>query len=195
MPQRSDQQVQWVKRQDVTVPPTPQEQAGEVATRRAGSASPTPNRRLRFRFWRTWNRGWKRGTLPRLAKVQGVWEAGAEQQLWTCADGAWSMSALITFAAPRLSPAPLFIEIFEGMTTRDSRLGLATRGLLRTVFEAPSRGRRQRDLPRLPVPWEWPLFVDVVSDTAWSRRSRRTYYSRERRQCGRVTEILVPGSF
>ena len=36
-----------VKRQDVTVPPTPQEQAGEVATERAGGASPTPNRRKR----------------------------------------------------------------------------------------------------------------------------------------------------
>ena len=59
-------------------------------------------------------RAWKRGTLPRLVKVQGVWEAGAEQQLRTWADGAWSMSALIASAAPRLSPAALVIEFFEG---------------------------------------------------------------------------------
>ena len=141
-------------------------------------------------------RAWKGRTLPRLAKVQGVWEAGAEQQLWTCADGAWSMSALVAVAAPRLTPAALVLKIFEGMTTRDSRLGLATRGLLRTVFEAPSRGRRQRDLPPLPVPWEWPPFADVVLDTAGSCRSRRRHHSRERRQCGRVQKfwfLACPG--
>ena len=60
------------------------------------------------------------------------------------------MSALFAFAAPRLSPAALVIEIFEEMTTRDSRLGLTTRRLLWAVFEATSRGRRQRDL--LPLP-------------------------------------------
>ena len=213
-----------VKRQDVTVPPTPQEQAGEVATERAGGASPTPNRRKRrAAAWRSKLKGkegmdgnrhplpaledleparpkvvlrpgpGKRGSLPRLAKVQGVWEAGAEQQLWTCADRAWSMTALIAFAAPRLSPAALVIEIFEEMTTRDSRLGLTTRRLSRTVFEASLRGRRQRDLPPLPVPWEWPLFADVVLDTVWSRRSCRTHYSRERRQCGRVQKFSFLG--
>ena len=59
-------------------------------------------------------------TLPRLAKVQGVWEAGAEQQLWTCADRAWSMSAFVAVAAPRLTPAALVLKVFEGMTTRQS---------------------------------------------------------------------------
>ena len=134
-------------------------------------------------------RAWKGRTLPRLAKVQGVWEAGAEQQLWTCADRAWSMSAFVAVAAPMLTPAALVLKVFEGMTTRDSRLGLATRGLLRTVFEAPSRGRRQLDLPRLPVPWEWPLFADVVLGTAGSCRSRRRHHSRDRRQCDKVTGI------
>ena len=134
-------------------------------------------------------RAWKGRTLPWLAKVQGVWEAGAEQQLWACADRAWSMSAFVAVAAPRLTPAALGLKVFEGMTTRDSRLGLATRGLFRTVFEAPSRERRQRDLPRLPVPWVWPPFADVVLHTVGSCRSRRRHHSRERRQCDRVTGI------
>ena len=87
------------------------------------------------------------------------------QQLRTCADRAWSMSAFAAAAAPRLTPAALGLEVFEGITTRDSRLGLAARGFLRTAFEAPSRGRRQRDVPRLPVPWEWPPFAEVVLHT------------------------------
>ena len=130
---------------------------------------------------------------PKVVLRPGLWEAGAEQQLWTCADRAWSMTALIALAAPRLSPAALVIEIFEEMTTRDSRLGLTTRRLSRAVFEAPLRGRRQRDLPPLPVPWDWPLFADVVLDTVWSRRSCRTHYSRERRQCGRVQKFSFLG--
>ena len=165
MPQRSDQQAQSSNGEMSQYRPLPQEQAGEVTTRRAGGASPTPNRRKRrAAAWRTKLKG-KEGVdgnhhplpaledlepprakvvlrpgpgkaehYPRLAKVQGVWEAGAEQQLWTCADRAWSMSAFVAVAAPRLTPAALVLKVFEGMTTRDSRLGLATPGTLTDCF-------------------------------------------------------------
>ena len=43
-----------VERRDVSVPPTPQGQAGEATTRRAGGARPSPNRRKRrAAAWRT----------------------------------------------------------------------------------------------------------------------------------------------
>ena len=99
------------------------------------------------------------------------------------------MSAFVAVAAPRLTPAALVLRIFEGMSTRDSRLGLATPGLLRTLFEAPSQGSRQRDMPPLPVRWKWPPFAGVVLHAVGSCRSRRRHHNRERRQCGRVAEI------
>ena len=85
-------------------------------------------------------RAWKVLTQPWLAKVQGVWEAGAEQQLWTCANKAWSMSAFVAAAAPRLTPAAEVLRIVKGVSTRGGRLGLATPGLLRSVFGGPSWG-------------------------------------------------------
>ena len=134
-------------------------------------------------------RAWKGRAPARLAKMQGVWEAGAVQRLWACADRARSTSAFAAAAAPGLTPAALGLKVFEGITTRDSRLGLAERGLLRTAFEAPSRGRRQRDLLPLPVPWEWPPFAEVVLHAVDSCRSRRGHHSRVRRQRDRATGI------
>ena len=79
--------------------------------------------------------------LARLAKMQGVWEAGAVQRLWACADRARSMSAfLLRAAAPGLTPAALGLKVFEGITTRDSRLGLAARGTFTDCFCGPVAG-------------------------------------------------------
>ena len=135
-------------------------------------------------------RAWKGRAPARLAKMQGVWEAGAVQRLWACADRARSISAFAAAAAPGLTPAALGLKVFEGITTRDCRLGLAARGLLRTAFEAPSRGRRQRDLLPLPVPWEWPPFAEVVLHAVDSCRSRRGHHSRVRRQRDRAVSFV-----
>ena len=134
-------------------------------------------------------RAWKVLSQPWQAKVQGVWEAGAEQQLRTCAVKAWSMSAFVAAAAPRLTPAAEVLRIVDWMSTRDGRLGLATPGLLQTVFGGPSRERRQGDTPPLLVRWKWPPFADVVLHAVGTCRSRRRHHSGEHGQCGRVAEV------
>ena len=156
---------------------------------RSASASGFGGKGTRENKYCTSAGAWRVGTLPRIASVQGVWEAGAKQQLWTRGDRAWSISVFVAVAAPGLPPAALVFRNFKGMATRGSRLGLATPGLLRTGFETPSRGRRRRDLPPLPVPWKWPPYADVVLHTAGSCRPGRRQHSRDGRQFRRVAEI------
>ena len=122
----------------------------------------------------TSTRAWRVGTLPRIASVQGVWEAGAKQQIWTRGDRAWSMSVFVAVAAPGAAPCSTgFLEISKGWM--HAAVGWVSRHLdfCGLVSRPPRGGGGGRDLPPLPVPWKWPPYADVVLRTAGSCRPGR----------------------
>ena len=99
------------------------------------------------------------------------------------------MSAFVAAAAPRLTPAAEVLRFVEGMSTRGGRLGLATPGLLRSVFGAPRGGGGNETCLLYSYDGNGLLSLMWCCTQLGRVGPAVGITAEKRRQCGRVAEV------